>query len=92
VRIRYNWGWWITPEGVVGITTPASEAEFFEIMRMDPVPPIRGATTWPKIRYSVVEHEAEVEQSEVVRQLIQQKLEEYLAPAKMIIYSNQCGK
>jgi superfamily II DNA helicase RecQ len=67
---------------------PASEAEFFEIMRMDPVPPIRGATTRTNIRYSVVEHEAEVEQSEAVRQLIQQKLEEYPAPAKMIIYSN----
>jgi len=67
---------------------PASEAEFFEIMRMDTVPPIRGVTTRPNIRYSVCEYEAEMEQSEAVGQLIRQKLQEYPAPAKVIIYSN----
>jgi len=67
---------------------PASEAEFFKIMRMDRVPPIRGPTTRANIQYSVFEHAAEVEQHKAVGQLIQQKLEEYPAPAKIIIYSN----
>jgi superfamily II DNA helicase RecQ len=67
---------------------PASEAEFFKIMRIDPVRPIRGVTTRPNIRYSVVEYDRGVEQSEAVGQLISQKLQEYPSPAKMIIYSN----
>ena len=67
---------------------PASEAEFFEIMRMDAIRPIRGVTTRGNIRYSVVEYEAEMEQSEAVGRLIGQKLQQYPMPAKMIIYSN----
>ena len=67
---------------------PASEAEFFKIMRMDPVRPIRGVTTRPNIRYSVFEYERGVERSEAVGQFIRQKLQEYPSPAKMIIYSN----
>ncbi|KFZ17161.1 hypothetical protein V501_01877, partial [Pseudogymnoascus sp. VKM F-4519 (FW-2642)] len=49
---------------------PAREAEFFEIMRMERVPPIRGVTTRPGIRYSVFEYEAEMEQSNAVGRLI----------------------
>jgi superfamily II DNA helicase RecQ len=67
---------------------PASEPEFFDIMRIDPVRPIRGVTTRPNIRYSVVEYERGIEQSEAVSRLISQKLQEYPSPAKMIIYSN----
>jgi superfamily II DNA helicase RecQ len=67
---------------------PASEAEFFEIMRMEAVAPIRGPTTRTNIRYSVWEYGAETEQGEAVGALIEQKLEAYPAPAKIIIYSN----
>ena len=67
---------------------PASEPEFFDIMWIDPVRPIRGVTTRPNIRYSVVEYERGIEQSEAVSRLISQKLQEYPSPAKMIIYSN----
>src|SRR6201995_3756726 len=67
---------------------PASEAEFFDIMRIDPVRPIRGVTTRPNLRYSVVEYEAGMEQSEAVNRLISQKLQEHPSPAKIIIYSN----
>lgn len=70
---------------------PSSEAEFFEIMQMDLVPLIRGATTRPNIRYSVFEYEAEVKEGEAVGRLIRQKLQEYPAPAKIIIYGSSIG-
>jgi superfamily II DNA helicase RecQ len=68
--------------------SPASEVEFFEIMQMPPVQPIRGPTTRPNIRYSVFEHRKETDQIDAVGEIIRQKLIQYPAPAKIIIYSS----
>jgi hypothetical protein len=48
----------------------------------------RAATTQPNIAYSVVEHEAEVEEAVAVQELVEQKLRQYPAPTKIIIYSS----
>jgi superfamily II DNA helicase RecQ len=68
--------------------SPASEGEFFEIMRMPPVQAIRGPTTRPNIKYSVFEHEEGIDQIDAVGQMVRRKLQEYPAPAKIIIYSS----
>jgi RecQ family ATP-dependent DNA helicase len=68
--------------------SPGSEAEFFEIMQMPPVQAIRGPTTRPNITYSVFEHEEGIDQIDAVGQMIRDKLKQYPAPAKVIVYSS----
>ena len=68
--------------------SPANEGEFFDIMQMPRVRPIRGITTRPNIAYSVFEHEEGIDQIDAVGQLIKRKLKQYPAPAKIIIYSS----
>ena len=68
--------------------SPADEAEFIEIMKVE-IPDdckFRGRTTRPNIAYSVVEHDDE--QTEAVCKLVAEKLEQYPAPAKIIVYSS----
>ena len=69
---------------------PNEEQEFMRIMKVQ-VPSkqiFRAPTSRPNIAYSVVEHEAEVEELSAVQTLVEQKLEQYPAPAKIIIYSS----
>jgi superfamily II DNA helicase RecQ len=68
--------------------SPASEGEFFDIMQMPRVCPIRGITTRPNIACSMFEHEEAIDQIDGVGQLIKRKLEQYPAPARIIIYSS----
>lgn len=68
--------------------SPASKAEFFEIMQMLPVQAIRGPTTRPNITYSVFEYVEGIDQVDAVSQMIHQKLKQYPVPAKIIIYSS----
>jgi len=66
----------------------ADEAEFMEIMKVE-IPDdckFRGRTTRPNIAYLVVEHDDE--QTEAVCKLVAEKLEQYPAPAKIIVYSS----
>jgi hypothetical protein len=68
--------------------SPADEAEFLDIMKVE-IPDdckFRGRTSRPNIAYSVVEHD--IDQTEAVCQLVAEKLQQYPAPAKMIVYSS----
>lgn len=68
--------------------SPNDEAEFIGIMKVE-IPndcKFHGCTSRPNITYSVVEHD--VEQTEAVCQLVVEKLEQYPAPAKIIVYSS----
>ena len=72
---------------------PRTEAEFMTIMRIkaEDVHMFRAPTSRPNIAYSVVEYEAdEFGKGDIaaVRRLVEQKLEEYPAPAKIIVYSS----
>jgi superfamily II DNA helicase RecQ len=72
---------------------PHAEPEFMNIMRIkaDDVHMFRSATSRPNIAYSVVEYEEdEFERGDIaaVCRLVDDKLEEYPAPAKIIIYSS----
>ena len=49
---------------------------------------MRGCTNCPNIEYSVVEHDHDVEQTAAVCQLVAEKLQQYLALAKIIVYSS----
>jgi len=68
--------------------SPADEAEFIEIVKVQ-IPDdckFRGCTSRPNIAYSVIEYD--VEETEAVCQLVAEKLEQYPAPAKIIVYSS----
>jgi superfamily II DNA helicase RecQ len=68
--------------------SPSDEAEFMEIMKVQ-IPndcKFRGCTSRPNIAHSVVEHD--IEQTEAVCQLVAEKLEQYPAPVKIIVYSS----
>ena len=71
---------------------PHVEPEFMNIMRTkaDDVHMFRSPTSRPNIASSVVEYEEDEfgrEDIAAVCRLVEQKLEEYTAPAKIIIYS-----
>lgn len=68
---------------------PADQEEFFSIVKAQDVKIIRGPTTRPNIRYSVFEHDVDVEEITAIRDLVEQKLQEYPAPAKIIIYGSK---
>jgi superfamily II DNA helicase RecQ len=70
-----------------------TEPEFINIIRIkaDDVYMFRSPTSRPNIAYSVVEYEAdEFRRGDItaVCRFVEQKLEEYAAPAKIIIYSS----
>jgi superfamily II DNA helicase RecQ len=69
---------------------PNEEQEFMRIMKVQVLSKqiFRAPTSRPNIVYSVVEHEAEVEELSAVQALVEQKLEQYPTPAKIIIYSS----
>ena len=48
----------------------------------------RNSTSQRNIAYLVVEHDGDIEEVQAVRDLVAQKLKEYLALAKIIIYSS----
>jgi superfamily II DNA helicase RecQ len=69
---------------------PNEEEEFKQIMKVQ-IPlnqTFRAPTSRPNIAYSVVEHLAETEESTFVQELVAQKLQQYPALAKIIIYSS----
>lgn len=66
----------------------ADEAEFMDIIKVQ-IPDdckFRACTSWPNIAYSVVEHD--IKQTEAVCQLVADKLQQYPALAKIIVYSS----
>lgn len=72
---------------------PHEEDEWMEIMkiRKEEAQIFRDTTTRPKIAYSVLEFPVDEEgqgEIEAACQLVQRKMEEYPAPAKIIIYSS----
>jgi len=72
---------------------PHAEPEFMNLMRInaDDVHMFRSPTSRPNIAYSVVEYEEdEFGRGDIaaVCRLVEQKLAEYAAPAKIIIYSS----
>jgi superfamily II DNA helicase RecQ len=69
---------------------PADESEFFNIMKVqsEDVHIFRGCTSRPNIEYSVFEHDRDVEETEAVCQLVAEKLRQYPAPAKIIVYGS----
>lgn len=73
---------------------PRAEPEFMKIMRIqaDEVHMFRSPTSRPNIAYSVVEYEEdELGRGAIAAacQLVEDKLEEYPAPAKIIVYSSR---
>jgi superfamily II DNA helicase RecQ len=68
---------------------PHRETEFMNIMkvRAEDVHIFRAPTSRPNIEYSVFEYDGE-EEGEAVCTLVQEKLHEYPAPAKIIVYSS----
>jgi len=69
---------------------PSEEQEFMQIMKVQ-IPPkqkFRAPTTRPNIAYSVVEHKEGVDEMTSIQELVSQKLQQYPAPAKIIIYSS----
>jgi hypothetical protein len=69
---------------------PVDMPEFMEVIKVQiPADNIfRDSTSRRNIAYSVVEHEGDIEEAQAVRDLVAQKLEEYPAPAKIIIYGS----
>ncbi|KFZ24201.1 hypothetical protein V502_01319, partial [Pseudogymnoascus sp. VKM F-4520 (FW-2644)] len=65
-----------------------TEPEFMRIMKIKPeeVQTFRGSTTRPNIAYSVYEYAEESDETDAICQLVGQKLEQYTAPAKIIVY------
>ena len=65
---------------------PKDEGEFFKAMRVpqECVHMFRGPTTRRNIRYQVEEVEGDI--VERVRQLVEEKSEQYAAPSKIVIY------
>lgn len=72
---------------------PRIQGEFMRIMRIDPreVCVFRGPTTRANIAYSVWEYEDEDETDAVCR-LVQEKLEQYGAPSKIIVYGGTIAR
>jgi len=70
--------------------SPADEAEFIDIMKVQIPDDCKfcTCTSRPNIAYSVVEYSSVVEQTEAVCHLVAKKLEQYPAPAKIIVYSS----
>jgi RecQ family ATP-dependent DNA helicase len=67
---------------------PSDVAEFIEIMKVD-IPDdyiFRAATSRPNIQYIGFEYEGEEE--DATCQMVQEKLEEFPVPAKIIVYSS----
>ena len=73
---------------------PRLEAEFMRIMKIDPreVYIFRAPTTRPNITYSVWEYEKKEDETEAVCRLVQEKLEQYTAPSKIIVYGGTIAK
>lgn len=70
--------------------SPADEAEFLDIIKVQ-FPDdckFRGCTSRPNIAYSVAEYSIDIGQTEAVCQLVAEKLDQYPAPAKIIVYSS----
>ncbi|KAH8800926.1 P-loop containing nucleoside triphosphate hydrolase protein [Xylogone sp. PMI_703] len=70
---------------------PHEEDEWMEIMkiRKEEAQIFRASTTRPNIAYSVMEYPVDEEgQVEAACQLVRTKIEEYPAPAKIIVYSS----
>ena len=68
----------------------ADEAEFIDIIKVE-IPndcKFRSCISRPNIVYSVVEYSSVVKQEEAVCYLVAKKLEQYLALAKVIVYSS----
>jgi hypothetical protein len=67
---------------------PSDKAEFIEIMKVD-IPSdyiFRAATSRPNIQY--IESKYKGEEEEAIYCIVQEKLEEFLALGKIIVYSN----
>jgi len=72
------------------VTLPLQiEAEFMGIIKVQPedVHIFHTPTTRPNIAYSVFEHNLDMDKTNTVCQLVHEKLEQYLVPSKIIIYS-----
>ena len=67
---------------------PHTEPEFMQIMKIKPdeVQTFRGPTTRRNIAYSVHEYAEESDETDAICQLVGKKLEQYTAPAKIIVY------
>ncbi|KFY64196.1 hypothetical protein V496_03407 [Pseudogymnoascus sp. VKM F-4515 (FW-2607)] len=65
-----------------------TEPEFMRIMKIKPeeVQTFRGPTTRRNIAYSVHEYAEESDETDAICQLVGEKLEQYTAPAKTIVY------
>ncbi|OBT73267.1 hypothetical protein VF21_08461 [Pseudogymnoascus sp. 05NY08] len=65
-----------------------TEPKFMRIMKIKPeeVQTFQGPTTQPNIAYSVHEYANESNEIEAICQLVGDKLEQYTAPAKIIMY------
>ena len=48
----------------------------------------RAPMTCPNIVYSVLEYNTKVKETDTICRLVQEKLEQYTAPAKIIVYSS----
>ena len=70
--------------------SPSNEAEFLDIMKVE-IPDdckFHGCTSRPNIAYSIIEHSSVIGQIEAACHLVAKKLEQYPAPAKIIIYGS----
>jgi hypothetical protein len=81
---------------LTAILPPPAELEFINIIRIkaDDVYIFRAPTSRPNIAYSVVEYEEGDDELgrggiTAVCRLVEDKLEEYPAPAKIIVYSSR---
>jgi RecQ family ATP-dependent DNA helicase len=65
-----------------------TEPEFMRIMKIKPeeVQTFRGPTTRRNIAYSAHEYAEESDETDAICQLVGEKLEQYTAPAKIIVY------
>jgi hypothetical protein len=70
--------------------SPNDKQQFVEIMKVQ-IPPrqiFQAPTSRPNIAYSIVEHAVDTEETICVQELVEQKLQQYPALAKIIIYSS----
>lgn len=70
--------------------SPNDKQEFVEIIKVQ-IPPrqiFQAPTSCPNIAYSIVEHAVDTEETTCVQELVEQKLQQYPALAKIIIYSS----
>ncbi|KFY69605.1 hypothetical protein V496_00099, partial [Pseudogymnoascus sp. VKM F-4515 (FW-2607)] len=76
-------------DGVLTATLPNhTEPKFMRIMKIKPeeVQTFRGATTRRNIAYSVHKYADESDETDAICKLVGEKLEQYAAPAKIIVY------